>query len=246
MKPRSANLADALDSLDKGKWLVPEELRAIKNWRSMVMDFGKEAMCFHSVYDDCAGLKPVSELLKLPFPVCWIQADMESRDVSVGFLLIQKDENAPIYGFMISCLEDKRWCWSATLELEPGRKAWNGPPEAQASARAFVEWLSCYLSALNCVNIKRVEHKPQPSKNSVRRAMGRRPLFSYWTLEIDLDRSGKEAASYGGTHASPRLHLRRGHARQYAPGLWCWVNAHAVGSKAAGVIHKDYAVKGAQ
>jgi hypothetical protein len=47
----------------------------------------------------------------------------------------------------------------------------------------------------------------------------------------------------GGAHASPRLHLRRGHARQFAPGKWTWVRDCAVGNKVAGVISKDYALK---
>lgn len=98
-----------------------------------------------------------------------------------------------------------------------------------------------YLTALNCCNIKRTEHKPEPSKQSVRRALGRQPLFSTWTLEIDLQRTESEMPGHGGTHASPRLHLRRGHARQHKPGLWCWVQPHVVGDKSLGMIHKDYA-----
>jgi len=45
-----------------------------------------------------------------------------------------------------------------------------------------------------------------------------------------------------GTHASPALHLRRGHARQYSPGLYTWVQPCIVGNKKDGLVHKDYAV----
>lgn len=114
-----------------------------------------------------------------------------------------------------------------------------GQPNVEV--RHLIEAFYAYLIALNCCNIKRTEHKPEPSKQSVRRALGRQPLFSTWTLEIDLQRTESEMPGQGGTHASPRLHLRRGHARQHKPGLWCWVQPHVVGDKSLGMIHKDYA-----
>lgn len=59
-------------------------------------------------------------------------------------------------------------------------------------------------------------------------------------LDIDLDHAQTDRESMGGTHASPRLHLRRGHARQYAEGKYCWVQPHVVGNKKLGMVHKDY------
>jgi hypothetical protein len=45
----------------------------------------------------------------------------------------------------------------------------------------------------------------------------------------------------GGTHASPRVHLRRGHIRRL-PGKNIWVNATIVGNSDLGVVIKDYSV----
>jgi hypothetical protein len=96
-----------------------------------------------------------------------------------------------------------------------------------------------FLSALHCCNVKQEEHHPDAKLNKARAKRGKAPLFSYWTLQ--LDGKTERGNDHGGTHASPRVHLRRGHPRQYTPGKWTWVQPHAVGNKAAGMVHKDYA-----
>ena len=48
----------------------------------------------------------------------------------------------------------------------------------------------------------------------------------------------------GGTHASPRVHLRRGHIRKIADGRTVWVQACVVGSK-HGMVLKDYKLRSA-
>jgi hypothetical protein len=99
------------------------------------------------------------------------------------------------------------------------------------------------LCAMVCVNINRIEHKPPEKLQKSRAKRGKKPLFSYWTLDIDLPKSRAAGEDYGGTHASPRLHLRRGHPRQFAPGKYCLVQPCVVGNKASGMVHKDYAAK---
>jgi hypothetical protein len=47
----------------------------------------------------------------------------------------------------------------------------------------------------------------------------------------------------GGTHRSPRQHLRRGHIRNLQSGKKVWVNATVVGSRDNGVINKAYGIK---
>lgn len=46
----------------------------------------------------------------------------------------------------------------------------------------------------------------------------------------------------GGTHASPRWHLRRGHWRNLPSGKTTWVNQSEVGKKENGGVYKDYAI----
>lgn len=76
---------------------------------------------------------------------------------------------------------------------------------------------------------------PQPRKsliNSKRAAKGLGPvLFDWHTVTIEPPKP--KAQSQGGTHASPRLHDRRGHWRRYPSGKVGWV-------------FKDYRIKDAR
>jgi len=102
--------------------------------------------------------------------------------------------------------------------------------------------LSTFLSALNCNNVKQIEHKPNQKLQNARQKRGKYPLFSHWTLELSIPKSSKGKSKLIGTHASPRVHLRRGHPRQYSPGKWTWVQACVVG-RGKGIITKDYSAK---
>lgn len=110
--------------------------------------------------------------------------------------------------------------------------------DARRGIHTMTYGVKAFLSALHCSNVRRQEHAPDVKLQKARARRGKAPLFSYWTLQ--LDGKSDRGADHGGTHASPRVHLRRGHPRQYAPGKWTWVQAHAVGNRAAGIVHKDY------
>jgi hypothetical protein len=97
-----------------------------------------------------------------------------------------------------------------------------------------------FMICLNCSNIKRLEHKPDHALQKSRAKKGKLPLFSYWTLH--LDGRSESGESLGGTHASPRVHIRRGHPREYTPGKFTWVQPAVVGNPRMGMVHKDYAI----
>lgn len=71
-------------------------------------------------------------------------------------------------------------------------------------------------------------------------AKGKAPLFSWHTVKIEPPKPKQEPQC--GTHASPRLHDRRGHLRRLKNGKTCWVRACKVGDASKGVIFKDYEV----
>jgi hypothetical protein len=69
-----------------------------------------------------------------------------------------------------------------------------------------------------------------------------------WTwhqVTIDLERARVKHAAFGGTHASPRWHIRRGHWRRLSGGRRIFVSQCQVGDPARGGVVKDYIVKGA-
>ena len=80
--------------------------------------------------------------------------------------------------------------------------------------------------------------------NTARAKKGKGPLkFTWHTVTIGprIDPQG----SKGGTHASPRLHDRRGHWRTTASGKRVWVRDCKVGDASKGVVFKDYKIKDA-
>lgn len=96
--------------------------------------------------------------------------------------------------------------------------------------------------ALSCSN---VTHEPiekiNPAVNARRIRAGKLPLYETRCLVINAGKQTAAGLSVGGSHSSPRQHLRRGHIRRLPIGN-VWVNSCVVGSAANGVIHKDYAV----
>jgi hypothetical protein len=93
----------------------------------------------------------------------------------------------------------------------------------------------------NHVTFEDVE--PDEKLNKMRRARGKAPLFTYKVLTIG--RKKRKSQHLGGTHASPRSHLRRGHYRTSSKGARYWVQPCMVKGETDGFVHKDYKVEGA-
>lgn len=84
--------------------------------------------------------------------------------------------------------------------------------------------------------------KPIPTDSFINRkraSKGKSPIsFDWHTVEIGPKQI--KNAPQGGTHASPRLHDRRGHWRNCRTGKQVWVKACKVGDASKGVVFKDY------
>lgn len=102
------------------------------------------------------------------------------------------------------------------------------------------KYLCHYLAVLACTNVEKQENKPPKFINAKRIKKGKIPFFSYWTLH--LKQPGRESSVVGRSHASPRLHLRRGHIRRLPNGKSVWVIHCLVGNKSAGIVQKDYSL----
>ncbi len=238
------HLNEVVDLVNKNSLQVHKDYAEHQDGFDSAINFFKvtsrSAICFSISWDSALGIKTIPDLVRLPYKQCWFESCgnensaingylcSQTTDTRIDILLFQKNKVFKLYG---------------SFYIEDGDLITQVCGMEDAAIKQIMSWLTQSLSAINCCNIKRIEHKPKPSQQSVRRALGRQPLFSTWTLEIDLVRSAKEIPGEGGTHASPRLHLRRGHARQHKPGLWCWVQPCVVGDKSLGMIHKDYAAK---
>ena len=78
--------------------------------------------------------------------------------------------------------------------------------------------------------------------NSKRRAKGKPPALFDWRTVV-IAPPPEPGPPKGGTHASPRLHDRRGHWRTTASGKRVWVRDCKVGDASKGVVFKDYKIK---
>lgn len=72
---------------------------------------------------------------------------------------------------------------------------------------------------------------------------GKAPTFDWTTVYIEPSKPRSD--SKGGTHASPRLHDRRGHLRRLPSGKNVWIKSCKVGDASKGAIFHDYKIEAA-
>jgi len=91
-------------------------------------------------------------------------------------------------------------------------------------------------AALECTNVG--TEVLRPNREAVK---ARAPLdsYEYHILTIEPNEERTPSQERGGTHASPRTHLRRGHIRHLSSGKKVWVNSCLV-NPGHGMIEKDY------
>lgn len=114
--------------------------------------------------------------------------------------------------------------------------------ELQVGAIMALNLMVKAIDVLNCSNVKIIESQEKKLINKKRKAKGKLPMFTYKTLHIDTGEQEKQKGEKKGSHASPRVHLRRGHIRTLANGKTVWVQPCVVGDKTKGIVHKDYSV----
>lgn len=212
------------------------------------------------------NFKYIPELFRLPFKNTWVEFKVnEGKNVteSICVFLTEDDdvrdknnkiEDGIAIAIMLFGFRNNQWCliggfifypevnkfYDSEIGHDKGIFGKYGiPPLDTSRSNEVITNIGFFLSALNCTNIKAVETKEPKFINKKRKKKGKLPIESFWTLQLSSSANEKNE-SQGGTHSSPRLHLRRGHVRQYKPGLYTWVNACAVGDASSGTVDKDY------
>lgn len=101
-------------------------------------------------------------------------------------------------------------------------------------------------SVINCANVTTADIEAPRAINKKRQASGKQPFFSYKVLELTAERKANSKGGDGGHHASPRMHLRRGHLRQLERKV-VWVRPAMINAESPrGVVYKDYRVVSSQ
>lgn len=115
--------------------------------------------------------------------------------------------------------------------------------EGDSSAEVAYHWAALAINVfavLACSNVETRDIPASAALNARREARGKLPIHSHKVLVLKAGQKGA-TTSGGGTHASPRVHLRRGHIRRL-PTASVWVQPCVVGDKARGVVTKSYLV----
>jgi hypothetical protein len=224
---------------------------------SITASASTEAICFDAGdVDDLIGFKFVPSLFKIPFDPVWIEATKTKQGLkfTFGYIIYTTEESH----IDIICWRKLagEWAHMGTLRIPkeyegdertlsivhfPAR-LFTSTSAALGYMKAAILHVGSFFSALNCVNVRRVETVPDAKLQKARARRGKPPLFSYWTLELALPRTGGQKANGGGTHTSPRLHLCRGHIKKRKTGYFWW-QPHVRGNKDLGMVHKDYSAK---
>ena len=251
------NLHDLIDAMLAGKVFEPTFKRTIKHsfpdQHSWILSSARSAVCFYA--GDVEGvpdLKIIPSMLRMPYPVTWLEC--KNRDGILGMLACEVGD-----GILNVAVFNKRLgiAWQLVCIVEVftddtgdircrGLAMVSGSDEENDSSLNYaahaVNLMARFVMALNCSNTRRVEHPAPKFMNKKRVAKGKQPLFSFWTLHLPVP-PGNGVKQLGGTHSSPRVHLRRGHIREYAEGKYTWVQSCVVGNKQAGIVIKDYEVQ---
>lgn len=214
---------EAIGSLD-GTGLVPASRRLIVAWQGDDKFFGADG--FYSALGD----------------------KFSENEFRVGLFLAQPSGRE--WGFAGGLLlngETLDWSKLSGLPFHFAHQMMSSmgvtPDEVNEAVRQDlgyeIEVLMQFLCALECKNVRISDAPPPPRLQSKRARSGHLPLISYKVLTLDAESGGGNGRPGGGTHLSPRAHLRRGHIRRLPSGN-IWVNATVVKGGSNGIVLKDY------
>lgn len=123
----------------------------------------------------------------------------------------------------------------AEVETNP-RVLWPYDIGVPSEVLAYAVWRALGLLAAGCTFESQTL---SPLRRATLARIGVRG-WEYRVADIDPSRIAEAAARLGGTHASPRWHIRRGHWRSLGDGRRVFVRECEVGDPSRGGVVKDY------
>jgi len=221
---------------------------------------------------DTSQLESLADLsnfafFELPYPVCTFQVCKEDTKTHFIFLAIDHEDGQITFSLFLGskgrwisfpvwlvidkpCDGNNNQYGFSVCDVKTGQQLFrdsNGflscdlMSEEQMYFVFYLFEMARSIEVFSCSNVYTIEHKPSENLNKSRIKKKKIPFFSYHTLHIN-GQSTKQDTDKSGTHASPRLHLRRGHIRRLPDGRKIWVRHCLVGDKNKGFVTKDYSV----
>lgn len=108
------------------------------------------------------------------------------------------------------------------------------------------------LALLNCKNVETEKHAHDAKLQQARARRNKQPLRDFYRLNVRLPKSAQSRTSGQATGELRPFHTVMGHLADYREGAGLfgkhkgvfWIPAHVRGSKDAGIVNKNYALKG--
>jgi hypothetical protein len=131
--------------------------------------------------------------------------------------------------------------WQLELKDFSRRHPWTEPRDTKSYA-PFLNLYGGVCQILANHDVETTDVLADAKEARSRRIRDKAPLFTYKTLTIGAPKT-RPAGKGGGTHASPRAHLRRGFYRTSKTGVRHWVQATVVKGDTPGFVYKDYQIE---
>lgn len=183
---------------------------------------------------------PIDLLFNLPFKRTAI-AGTDKYGIKFSLWLLEGEYSLTIAGYTAKHGVPSYIKPTAVTVVDGQVKYYIGGKEAQDSeVKSLVRMTIASLLKIQSMDTVYEPYVQQTLINAKRKRKGKQPLFSWHTVKIEPAAAKRE--HQGGTHASPRLHDRRGHWRICKSGKKVFVKACKVGCASKGVVFKDYQV----
>ena len=191
-----------------------------------------------------------------PFPVTILQFEQPDNDLVSHWLVIFKEYDEKtnwvmcaqrgrkdkrwrtLFPLSVTRLPNKEWRFEEIIQTDKPRNPFKTRKDSIESSFALAKNV---FYVIGCSNVEMVKNQPPEALNKKRARTGKLPILEYKTLALKVTAPSQQQNQLGGTHASPRLHLRRGHVRRLQSGRRVWVQPCVVGSP-HGAIVKDYRI----
>jgi len=166
--------------------------------------------------------------------VGWLRLDESKGDIMIW--VVVKKGHKPSCGDI--CFYKQVGDGSFIYRLGNGQVDEQDSGQLDEQCRSVLDFSLQSMFVLSCSNVETVDNAPSKMLNKMRAKQGKPLINSHKTLVIKSENTASNTNN-GGTHASPRVHLRRGHIRRL-PTKNVWVQPCVVGDKSKGIVTKDY------
>jgi hypothetical protein len=191
----------------------------------------------------------MDEPLRLPHPAVVFEVKDRHPERSALLVYARQFEDRVEAAFLYKDKWRRHWtdCLVHAVFPKPG---WSeitpNPRLSQKEAAIYDEVATGIVWRALTILAHAGEEKTREVKRASRRKYAKAGVrgWTWHQITIDLDRARAKHVALGGTHASPRWHIRRGHWRQLADGRRIFIRQCQIGGPARGGVVKDYIVKG--